>query len=262
MRRTPRYPTGEQAFQLDYCTLFAIDLSRIMRLRLSKNSRKKLPISDDEVPLKTKENLEEYLQSAISFLQTQQSVLERTLAILEEIAELAETMKADVIRSISKEQEKQSRKKFWKLRKELKSLAGLEFNEKPLFSKNGSDNSFKLFKEAGPNAPKIKQPAAPHYLKPLQKSDKEVNRESVFKSIQALQEMLGQTDATESDLQTSFTALASNPDSEKKLQFIEERVKTWVSEVIEGQDGLTVQANLLTQRVDGLMRGLQGLAQE
>ena len=188
--------------------------------------------------------------------------MERTLAILEEIAELAETMKADVIRSISKEQEKESRKKFWKLRKELKSLAGLEFNEKPLFSKNGSDNSFKLFKEAGPNAPKIKQPAAPHYLKPLQKSDKEVNRESVFKSMQALQEMLGQTDATESDLQTSFTALASNPDSEKKLQFIEERVKTWVSEVIEGQDGLTVQANLLTQRVDGLMRGLQGLTQE
>ena len=91
-----------------------------MRLRLSKNSRKKLPISDDEVPLKTKENLEEYLQSAISFLQTQQSVLERTLAILEEIAELAETMKADVIRSISKEQEKESRKKFWKLRKNLK----------------------------------------------------------------------------------------------------------------------------------------------
>ena len=233
-----------------------------MRLRLSKNSRKKLPISDDEVPLKTKENLEEYLQSAISFLQTQQSVLERTLEILEEIAELAETMKADVIRSISKEQEKKSRKKFWKLRKELKNLAALEFNEKPLFSKNGSDKSFKLFKDAGPNAPKIKQPAAPHYLKPLQASDKEVNRESVFESMQALQEMLGRTDATESDLQTSFTALASNPDSEKKLQFIEERVKTWVSEVIEGQDGLSVQANLLTQRVDGSMRGLNRLTQE
>ena len=48
-----------------------------MRLRLSKKTRKKLPIGDDQVPLKTKENLEEYLQSAISFLQTQQSVLER-----------------------------------------------------------------------------------------------------------------------------------------------------------------------------------------
>ena len=38
-----------------------------MRLRLSKKTRKKLPIGDDQVPLKTKENLEEYLQSAISF---------------------------------------------------------------------------------------------------------------------------------------------------------------------------------------------------
>ena len=35
-----------------------------MRLRLSKNTRAKLPITDDQVPLKTAENLEEYLQSA------------------------------------------------------------------------------------------------------------------------------------------------------------------------------------------------------
>jgi hypothetical protein len=56
-----------------------------MRLRISKKTRKKLPIKDDQVPLKTKENLEEHLQSAISFLQTQQNVLERTVEILEEI---------------------------------------------------------------------------------------------------------------------------------------------------------------------------------
>ena len=61
----PRSHWEEQAFQLDFPALFRIGLSRIMRLRLSKNSGK-LPISDDEVPLKTKENLEEYLQSAIS----------------------------------------------------------------------------------------------------------------------------------------------------------------------------------------------------
>ncbi len=233
-----------------------------MRLRLSKTTRKKLPIGDDDVPLKTKENLEEYLQSAISFLQTQHSVLEKTLSILEEIAELALTMKADVIRSITKEQEIQSREKFRELRKELEMLSTLQFNDKPLFSQNSSDISFKLFKDAGPNAPKIKQPAAPHYLESLKKSDDEVHDDAINNSLLALQEMLGQTDATESDLQTSFLALASNPDSEKRLQFIEERVKTWVSEVIEGQDGLTVQANLLTQRVDGLMRGLQSLASE
>ena len=57
-----------------------------MRLKLSKKTKSKLPISEDEAPLKTKENLEEYLQGAISFLQTQQIALERTIAILEEIA--------------------------------------------------------------------------------------------------------------------------------------------------------------------------------
>ena len=121
-----------------------------MRLRLSKTTRKKLPIGDDDVPLKTKENLEGYLQSAISFLQTQHSVLEKTLSILEEIAELALTMKADVIRSITKEQEIQSREKFRELRKELEMLSTLQFNDKPLFSQNSSDISFKLFKDAGP----------------------------------------------------------------------------------------------------------------
>ena len=80
-----------------------------MRLRISKKTRKKLPIKDDQIPLKTKENLEEHLQSAISFLQTQQNVLERTVEILEEITTLAPTMKADVIRSISVKDEEESR---------------------------------------------------------------------------------------------------------------------------------------------------------
>lgn len=75
------------------------------------------------------------------------------------------------------------------------------------------------------------------------------------KSLQALHEMLGQSDAAESDLQTSFTALTNEPEASRKLNFIEERVKTWVSEVIEGNDGLTVQANLLSKRVDGLIDG-------
>ena len=60
-----------------------------MRLRLSKKTRKKLPIGDDQTPLKTKQNLEEHLQSAVSFLQTQQNVLLRTVEILEEIGDLA-----------------------------------------------------------------------------------------------------------------------------------------------------------------------------
>ena len=70
-----------------------------------------------------------------------------------------------------------------------------------------------------------------------------------------MQEMLGQSDAAQSDLQTSFTALAKEPDAAKRLNFIEERVKTWVSEVIDGQDGLSVQAHLLTKRVNGLIEG-------
>ena len=233
-----------------------------MRLRLTKKTRKKLPIGDDQTPLKTKQNLEEHLQTAVSFLQTQQNVLLRTVEILEEIGELAATMKADIIRSISLDDEKKSRNKFKDLRQELKWLCSLEFNQKRLFSQNGKDGSFKLFKEAGPDAPKVSQPAAPHFLKPLQASDEEVNAEEIQKSLQALQEMLGQTDAAQSDLQTSFEALASDPEALKKLKFLEERVKTWVSEVIQGHDGLTVQANLLGQRVDGLIRGIQGLGSE
>ena len=79
-----------------------------MRLRISKNTRAKLPIAEDQVPLKTAENLEEYLQSAISFLQTQEAVLEKILTILEEISALESTMKADVIRNITVEQEENS----------------------------------------------------------------------------------------------------------------------------------------------------------
>ena len=131
-----------------------------MQFRLSKKTRAKLPIGDDQVPLKTAENLEEYLQSAISFLQTQEAVLERILSILEQIAKLEPLMKADVIRNITKEQEEQSRKTFKKLKMELKGLTRLKFNDQSLFSQNEADSSFKLFKKAGSNAPQIKQPPA------------------------------------------------------------------------------------------------------
>ena len=233
-----------------------------MRLRLSKKTKKKLPFKDDQVPLKTKENLEEHLQSAISFLQTQQNVLERTVEILEGILEIVPTMKADVIRSVSEEEEKESRSKFKSMCQELKWLASLEFNQRSLFSQEGKDLAFKLFKDAGPSAPLIKQHAAPQYLQSLEEADNDLSDKIVQKCLQALQEMLGQTDATKSDLQTSFKALASEPDAQKKLKFLEDRVKTWVSEVIDGQDGISVQANLMTKRVDGLVQGLQGLIQE
>ena len=232
-------------------------MNKQMRLKLSKKTKSKLPISEDEAPLKTKENLEEYLQGAISFLQTQQIALERTIAILEEIAGLAPTMKEDIIRKVSKEQELNSRKKLKALRKELKILANLSFNKQPLFSSQDADSSFPLFEGAGANAPKIKQPSAPYYYKPIQKTSHEVNLELVYSSLQAIQEMLGQNNSTTQDLQTSFKALATDPSSHAKLQFFEERVKTWVSELIDGQDGLSVQAHILSQRVDGLVRGFQ-----
>ena len=228
-----------------------------MRLRLSQKTRNKLPIAEDQAPLKTKENLEEYLQGAISFLQTQQIALQRTIVVLEEIAKLAPTMKADVIRKVSKEEELTSRKKLKALRKELKALASLSFNQQSLFSSEESDTSFPLFDQAGSNAPQIKQPSAPFYFKPIQKTSHEVNLELVQSSLQAIQEMLGQNNSTTQDLQTSFKALASDPESYAKLQFFEERVKTWVSEIIEGQDGLSVQAHILSQRVDGLVSGIK-----
>ena len=116
-----------------------------MRLRISKKTRGKIPIAEDQAPLKTKENLEEYLQGAISFLQTQQIALERTISILEEISQLAPTIKEDVIRKVSKEQELNSRKKLKALRKELKILARLSFNKQALFSSEDADTSFPLF---------------------------------------------------------------------------------------------------------------------
>ena len=126
-----------------------------------------------------------------------------------------------------------------------------------LFSKLETDQAFKLFKNASPNAPTIRQPAAPHYLKAVQKQSESMESKSVQESYQALKEMLGQTDAIQSDLKTSFKALAIDPDSDRKLQFIEERVRTWVSEVIEGQDGISVQANIISKKVDGLIEQLE-----
>ena len=120
-----------------------------MRLRLSKKTRKKLPIKDDQIPLKTKENLEEYLQSAISFLQTQQNVLERTVEILEEITTLAPTMKADVIRSVSREEEVASRKQFKVLRQELNWLSSLEFNQRNLIQSECSGHRIQAFQGSG-----------------------------------------------------------------------------------------------------------------
>ena len=219
-----------------------------MRLRISKNTRAKLPIAEDQVPLKTAENLGEYLQSAISFLQTQ--------AVLEKIRCFGgnfclESTIADVIRNMLSNG-RGLRLRFKKLRRELKGLAKLKFNEKPLFSSNGSDTSFKLFKKASASAPEIRQPAAKKYLEPIKVAENGLNSDALHKSLQAMQEMLGQSDAAQSDLQTSFTALAKEPDAGKSLIL---SVKTWVSEVIDGQDGLSVQAHLLTKRVNGLIEG-------
>ncbi len=228
-----------------------------MRLRLPLGTRKKLPIGDDQTPLKTKENLEEYLQSAISFLQTQQEALKSIISILEQVERLAPTMKEDVLRKISKDQELESKSKLKTLRKKLKSFAGLCFNNRPLFSSGDADTSFELFKGASVNAPKLQQPSAPHYLEPIQKSTTRVDVDAVHASLQAMQEMVGQNDAIAHDLETSFSALASDPEAHTRFKFFEERVKTWVSEVIDGQDGLTVQANILRKRVDTLVNDLQ-----
>ena len=79
-------------------------------------------------------------------------MLLRTVEILEEIGELAATMKADIIRSISLEDEKISRQ-IQRVAARIEWLCSLEFNQKSLFSQNGSDTSFKLFKDASPSAP-------------------------------------------------------------------------------------------------------------
>jgi len=228
-----------------------------MKLNLSKKILKELP-GKEKPPLKTKENLEEYLQGAISFLQTQQNVLLRTISIIEEIGKLAPTLKADVIKNVTKKQETESRKKFKLLRKELKKLVSLKFNERPLFSDKEEDKSFKLFQGASASSPHVKQPCAPQFIKPLQKPNPQIDLELVHSSTQALQEMVGQNDATTHDLQNSFLALAADPESQTKLKFFEEKVRSWVFGVIQGNDGLSVQANILGRRVDGLVSKIDG----
>ena len=75
-----------------------------------------------------------------------------------------------------------------------------------------------MFKDAGPNAPVIKQHAAPHFLESIQNSGDEIKEEDIHNCLQALQEMLGQTDAAETDLQTSFKALAADPEAQEEIK--------------------------------------------
>ena len=117
-----------------------------MRLRLSNFTKSKLPFKEDEIPLKTKDKLEEHLQAAISFLQTQQEVLHRTLDILEEVATLGEGQDDDaLLGSTPEEDDEQTKEKFRELRSELEWLTSLEFNKRRLFSGEATDTSFKLF---------------------------------------------------------------------------------------------------------------------
>ena len=94
-------------------------------------------------------------------------------------------------------------------------MSKLKFNHEKLFSTNGSDTSFKLFQKASPSAPQIKQPPAKSYIDPIKVTNDGLNSDALRKSLQALQEMLGQSDAAESDLQTSFVALTTEPDAGK-----------------------------------------------
>tara|TARA_B100000959_G_C14786117_1_gene543581 strand:- start:140 stop:841 length:702 start_codon:yes stop_codon:yes gene_type:complete len=233
-----------------------------MRLRLSKFTRTKLPFKEDQIPLKTKEKLEEHLQAAISFLQTQQVVLHRTLDILEEMAEFADKIRqADLLSTEKSSEGDEAKQRVRELGVELKWLASLEFNKRRLFSGDRSEKSFKLFKGASPKAPRIKQHPVKHHVDALG-IDKEVDAPSVRKMLNALYEMLGQTDAAESDLQTSFTALVSDPEANKNLKFIEKKVKSWVSEIIARTDSLSVQANMHVRQVDALMRDLNVILEE
>ena len=156
-----------------------------MRLRLPKYKRLKLPYREDQIPLKTKDKLEEHLQAAISFLQTQQSVLHRTLDILEEMAELAESgKKQTLLPEEDLEEQRANEKQIRKLGVELKWLATLEFNKKRLFSGDKREKSFTLFKGAGPKAPRIKQHPVKSQVEDLS-TDENVDATSIRKRLSA-----------------------------------------------------------------------------
>ena len=173
-------------------------------------------------------------------MQTQQNVLLRTISIIEDIGKLAPTLKADVIKNVTKKQETESRKKYKLLKKELKSLVSLRFNDHSLFSDHEDDKSFKLFKGSRfPLPTQIKQPSAPHLLNRCRSQRLRWIWNWFSPPPRLCRKWLGKTMQPPTDLQNSFPAFprCRSEFTYEAKKFFEEKVHPiGFPEVIQGNN--------------------------
>ena len=222
-----------------------------MRLRLSKFAKMRIPFKDGEIPLKTRDKIEEHLQNGVSFLQAQQEVLARILGILEEMNRM-------VPRNTAKQNQtdpKEPQSRYDELQTQLQWLSTLEFNDRNLFSPDERLRSFKLFKSASRNVPKIKRFPILLRLDPVIESESPETLPGglLREALNAINEMIGQNIAAESDLRNCFTLLAGEPIADRELHFTEQKTKSWVAEIMERSNGLLTQAHLDSDQLHRLL---------
>ncbi len=222
-----------------------------MPLRLSKFAKVRIPFNDDEIPLKTRDKIEEHLQNGVSFLQAQCEVLARILGILEEINRM-------IPRNGSTPTEAELEEitsGYHDLQVELQWLGTLEFNDRNLFSPDERVRSFKIFRTASRNVPKIKRFPILLRLDPIAESDspQELSSGELREALNAINEMIGQNTAAENDLRNCFTALAGQPEAERELHFNEQRTKSWVAEIMERSNAIVTQAHLGADQLQRLL---------
>ena len=222
-----------------------------MRLRLSKFAKMRIPFKDDAIPLKTREKIEQHLQRGVSFLQTQREVLARILGILEEINRMiprngSTQTESDLAEVVSR---------YRNLQVELQWLGTLEFNDRNLFSPDERVRSFKLFRTASRNVPRIKRFPILLRLDPIAESDspEELSSGELREALNAINEMIGQNTAAENDLRNSFTVLAGEPVAEQELHFTEQKTKSWVAEIMDRSNALVAQAHLDSDQLQRLL---------
>ncbi len=222
-----------------------------MRLRLSKFAKARIPFTEDEIPLKTRDKIEQHLQNGVSFLQAQCEVLARILGILEEVNRMIPRNGT----SPATEESKEALTEYSDLQTELQWLGTLEFNDRSLFSADERVRSFKLFRTASRNVPKIKRFPILLRLDPIAESDSpdELVSGELREALNAVNEMIGQNTAAENDLRNCFTALAGRPDEERELHFNEQKTKSWVTEIMERSNAISAQAHLDAEQLQRLL---------
>jgi hypothetical protein len=224
-----------------------------MRLRLSKFAKMRIPFDDEAIPLKTSDKIEQHLQRGVSFLQAQREVLARILGILEEVYRMIPRNGSGQSQSDPNTEATISR--FRDLQIELQWLGTLEFNDRTLFSSDESVRSFKLFRTASRNVPRIKRFPILLRLDHISEcnSYEELSDGELREGLNAMNEMIGQNTAAENDLRNCFTALAGESPVDQDLHFSEQKTKSWVAEIMERSNALVAQAHLDADQLQRLL---------